>query len=106
MVTSNKIRVYELSKQLDLSNKEVMDLLQDEFGVTVKSHASSIDADVAEKLVKLKQNGHAATPASQPEKAKVAAQAASKPEAKPEPKPMAAQAPPKPAAKPEPKPEP
>ncbi|MCA9799417.1 MAG: translation initiation factor IF-2 [Cyanobacteria bacterium HKST-UBA04] len=110
MVTSNKIRVYELSKQLDLSNKEVMDLLQDEFGVTVKSHASSIDADVAEKLVKLKQNGHAATPAPQPEKAKVAAQVASKPEAKPEAKPepksVAAQAPPKPAAKPEPKPEP
>ena len=46
-----KVRIYELSKALNCSNKEVMTLLSKEFNVSVKSHSSSIDQDLADRLV-------------------------------------------------------
>ncbi|MCF7854598.1 MAG: translation initiation factor IF-2 [Candidatus Pacebacteria bacterium] len=44
---SNRLRVYELARELGLSSKEMIDLLQAE-GVEVKRHASSIDEEMAE----------------------------------------------------------
>jgi len=51
-MSAEKIRVYDLAKELKLSNKEVIDLLQKNIGVVVKSHSSSITADDAESLKK------------------------------------------------------
>jgi len=45
----SKIRVYELAKTLEKSNNEMLDILTD-LGVRVKSHMSSIDDDVVEKV--------------------------------------------------------
>ena len=45
----NKIRIYDLAKKLNKSNKELLAVLQ-ELGVTVKSHSSSIDEDVAQTI--------------------------------------------------------
>ena len=47
----SKIRVYELAKMLDKTNNELVDLLK-ELGVEVKTHMSSIEADVAQCLNK------------------------------------------------------
>ncbi|MBY0404420.1 MAG: translation initiation factor IF-2 [Cyanobacteria bacterium] len=52
----SKVRIYELSKELGLSNKDVMALLEKEFGIELKSHSSSVDKDVADKLAALCQN--------------------------------------------------
>jgi translation initiation factor IF-2 len=43
----SKIRVYELAKMLGLSNKDLMQILED-LGVDVKTHMSSIDAETAQ----------------------------------------------------------
>ena len=43
----SKIRVYELAKLLDKSNKELLDILND-LGIEVKSHMSSIENDIAQ----------------------------------------------------------
>ena len=45
----SKIRVYELAKMLEVSNKELMEILQ-ALAVDVKTHMSSIDTDVAQIL--------------------------------------------------------
>ena len=45
----SKIRVYELAKMLEVSNKELMEILQD-LAVDVKTHMSSIDTEVAQIL--------------------------------------------------------
>lgn len=42
----SKMRVYELAKMLEKSNSEMVDILTD-LGISVKSHMSSIDDDVA-----------------------------------------------------------
>ena len=68
-MTATKIRVYELSKLLDLSNKEVIDLLQSQFQLEIKSHSSSVDQAVADKLVaavKGKTEAVKPTPAAKP----------------------------------------
>ncbi len=49
-----KIRVYELAKELEISSKELITLLEEEFGVEVKNHMSAIedeDADLIKELV-------------------------------------------------------
>ena len=51
-MSSEKIRVYDLAKELNLPNKEVIDLLKKNIGVVVKSHSSSISVDDAESLKK------------------------------------------------------
>ncbi|WP_278007105.1 translation initiation factor IF-2 [Thermanaerovibrio acidaminovorans] len=59
----SKIRVYELAKMLGKSNGELMEVLKD-LGVEVKTHMSSIDADVAqmvEDAVRGSSNGVAET---------------------------------------------
>ena len=45
----NKIRIYELAKELDLKSKDVVDFLND-LGADVTNHMSSIDEDIANML--------------------------------------------------------
>ncbi|MEI7473708.1 MAG: translation initiation factor IF-2 [bacterium] len=45
-----KVRIYELAKKLNLSNKEVMDMLEREFSIKVKSHSSTVEEAEASKL--------------------------------------------------------
>ncbi|GHV27319.1 translation initiation factor IF-2 [Synergistales bacterium] len=45
----NKIRVYELAKLLGKNNSELINVLR-EMGVEVKSHSSSIDMDIAQRV--------------------------------------------------------
>ncbi len=54
-----KVRIYELSKELGMTNQELMDLLEKKFNITVKSHASSIEAEVADKVRALKSGSQA-----------------------------------------------
>ncbi|MCK5803713.1 MAG: translation initiation factor IF-2 N-terminal domain-containing protein, partial [Lentisphaeria bacterium] len=44
---SDRVRVYEVARELGLPNKEVLELLA-ELGEEVKSHSSSIDGETAE----------------------------------------------------------
>jgi translation initiation factor IF-2 len=60
----SKIRVYDLSKQLGLSNQAVIAMLQKEYGVDVKSHSSTVETDVAEKI--MAKHAAASAPAAQP----------------------------------------
>jgi translation initiation factor IF-2 len=45
-----KIRIYELAKRLDKSNKEILDELA-RLGTEGKTHSSSIDDDIAQKVI-------------------------------------------------------
>ena len=57
---SERVRVYELARELGLSNKELITLLEAE-GESVKSHSSTIDADLADlirdKVISDRKNG-------------------------------------------------
>lgn len=46
-----KIRIYELSKKIGVSNKEIISTLKD-MGITGKVHSSSIDMELAEEVTK------------------------------------------------------
>lgn len=48
-----KIRVYELAKELDISSKELIKILLDEFGITVKNHMSVVEEDDAQLIKEL-----------------------------------------------------
>lgn len=50
----SKIRVYELAKELELSSKDLISMLEEEFGVIVKNHMSVIengDVDLIKELL-------------------------------------------------------
>ncbi len=50
----SKIRVYELAKELEISSKELITMLKDEFGIEVKNHMSVVeeeDANLIKELV-------------------------------------------------------
>lgn len=85
----SKLRIYELAKKLGVSNKEVIAELS-KLGVSVKTHASSIEADVAKKIegvFKAKQKAHEKPEPRTHAVAKKAGPAkAEKAERKPEPK--------------------
>ncbi len=49
----SKIRVYELAKELDISSKDLITILQDEFSVEVKNHMSVIEEEDAELIKEL-----------------------------------------------------
>ena len=49
MTISDKIRIYELSRALNLENKDILDAAQ-KLSISVKSHSSSITAEDAKKL--------------------------------------------------------
>ncbi len=50
-MTSPKVRVHEISKILGVSNAAVIDLLAKNHGVQVKSHSSTVDQTVADRLI-------------------------------------------------------
>ena len=52
MTISDKIRVYELSRDLKLENKDILDAAQ-KLSISVKSHSSSISLEDAKKITNL-----------------------------------------------------
>jgi len=52
MTISNKIRIYELSRDLNLENKDILDAAQ-KLSISVKSHSSSISLEEAKKIKNL-----------------------------------------------------
>ena len=52
MTISDKIRIYELSRDLNLENKDILDAAQ-KLSITVKSHSSSISTEDAKKIKNL-----------------------------------------------------
>ena len=49
MTTSDKIRIYELSRDLNLENKDILDAAK-KLSISVKSHSSSITTEDAKKI--------------------------------------------------------
>ncbi|MEY3463614.1 MAG: Translation initiation factor, partial [Cyanobacteriota bacterium] len=72
MTSSGKVRIYELSRDLGLENKDVLDAAE-KLGVAVKSHSSSISDDEAARIRNLIEKGgngaKAAPPSPAPAKA-------------------------------------
>ena len=96
MTSSGKVRIYELSKDLGLENKDVLDAAE-KLSIAAKSHSSSISDDEAAQIRKLiKGGGNGAKAAAAPGAPK-AILAVQKAPAAPV-KPAAAPAPAKPAA--------
>ncbi len=52
MTISDKIRIYELSRDLNLENKDILDAAQ-KLSISVKSHSSSISVEDAKKIKNL-----------------------------------------------------
>ena len=52
MTISDKIRIYELSRDLNLENKDILEAAQ-KLSISVKSHSSSISAEDAKKIKNL-----------------------------------------------------
>ena len=52
MTISDKIRIYELYRDLNLENKDILDAAQ-KLSISVKSHSSSISAEEAKKIKNL-----------------------------------------------------
>ena len=68
MTTSGKMRIYELSKDLGLDNKDVLDAAET-LSIPARSHSSSISEDEAGRiraLIRTKGNGAGSTPAPAP----------------------------------------
>ncbi len=57
MTISDKIRIYELSRDLNLDNKDILDAAQ-KLSISVKSHSSSISAEEAKKIKNLISKKH------------------------------------------------
>ena len=55
MTISDKIRIYELSRDLNLENKDILDAAQ-KLSISVKSHSSSISSEDAKKIKNLIKN--------------------------------------------------
>ncbi|MCS5699360.1 translation initiation factor IF-2 N-terminal domain-containing protein, partial [Cyanobium sp. FGCU-52] len=70
MTSSGKVRIYELSRDLGLDNKDVLDAAE-KLSIAAKSHSSSISDDEATRIRSLIQgaNGRPAAPAAAPGKA-------------------------------------
>ncbi|QCH14719.1 translation initiation factor IF-2 [Synechococcus sp. CB0101] len=111
MTSSGKVRIYELSKDLGLENKDVLDAAE-KLAIAAKSHSSSISDDEAARIRSLIKSGGngakaaaAPAPAAPPQKAILSvkkAPSAPAPAAPQPPKPAASApaAPVKPAAAP------
>ena len=67
MTSSGKVRIYELSKDLGLDNKDVLDAAE-KLSIAAKSHSSSISEAEAGKIRTLLSNGGAPRPAATPAK--------------------------------------
>uniref|UniRef100_UPI00286F5A3B translation initiation factor IF-2 N-terminal domain-containing protein n=1 Tax=Anaerosporobacter sp. TaxID=1872529 RepID=UPI00286F5A3B len=62
----SKIKIYELAKELDKSNKDIISFLQEK-GIEVKSHMNSIEGD-AVRMVREKYTTSAPAKESEPAK--------------------------------------
>ncbi len=83
MSSESKIRIYELAREVNIPNKELVQKALD-MGFTVKSHMSSLTFDEAGKLKKtLGFSGVAAMPKARPSKAKAKPKAKAKSASKP-----------------------
>ena len=49
----SKVRIYELAKELEVSSKELITVLMEEFGIEAKNHMSVIDEEDAELIKEL-----------------------------------------------------
>ena len=109
-MSAPKVRINQVAKTLDVHYSEIMDVLAKQFGVEAKSHSSTIDQDVADKLIAhFKKGGAKAAPAKKAEPKAEAKAPAKKPAAKTPAKKDEAEeksAAKKPAAKAKPEPEP
>jgi len=45
-----KVRVHELAKKYELKNKEFLEILKKDIGITVTSHLSNLDEDQVKKI--------------------------------------------------------
>ncbi len=73
MTSSGKIRIYELSKDLGLENKDVLDAAH-KLSIAAKSHSSSINEDEAKRItdsLKTRNKGITPTPTTKPQSGKV-----------------------------------
>ena len=50
-----KVKIYEIAKELNIENKELIELAK-KLGIEAKSHLSSIDEADAEKIKKIYEN--------------------------------------------------
>ena len=85
-----KIRIYELAKQLNKNSKEILDELA-RLGVDGKTHSSSIEAEVAQKIIgSLTASGQQEKkkPVTEPKAVKPVKAEAEKPLKKPAPSPL------------------
>ena len=48
-MNNGKVRIYELSKELNLDNKDIKEICE-QLNIAVKSHSSTITADDAERV--------------------------------------------------------
>lgn len=48
-----KVRIYKLAEELNVPSKDLVDILLEEFGITVKNHMSAIDEEDAELIKEL-----------------------------------------------------
>jgi translation initiation factor IF-2 len=70
-VATKKIRIYELARELGISNEEVLDLAN-ELKIGVKSHSSSIEEPMADRVRRLADSRglrRESEPEPEPEKA-------------------------------------
>ena len=71
MTSSGKVRIYELSKDLGLDNKDVLDAAE-KLSIAAKSHSSSISEAEAGKIRTMLKSGGASRPAAAPSNSKPA----------------------------------
>ena len=102
MTSSGKVRIYELSKDLGLENKDVLDAAE-KLSIAAKSHSSSISDDEAGRIRSMLGKGSRAASASSAKPAGgKAILSVKKAEAPAAPKPSCWPVKPAPAAKPKP----
>ena len=46
----SKTRVYEIAKELGMNSKELIEILQEEFDIQVKSHMSTLEDETVEAI--------------------------------------------------------
>ena len=68
-MAEDRVRIYDIAKKLNLSNKEVLDVLDSKMNIKVKSHASTISEAEAEKLSSLVKSPAPKAPSAQPKAA-------------------------------------
>ena len=69
---SEKVRIYQLAKELNLETKDMLELL-DSIGVEYKSHSSTIDEETAETVRQLAEDARSDSGSAAPGDAPAAA---------------------------------